>query len=308
MKKFFGLNPGNKKEWVSIFFIMELALMMLILSYWSGNKWGVLGKSHSFLEKDDVILLVMFLSGSIGLIGMYILKEFLSLTEKEKELEIQNFKFKQMEETNELLQSQRHDFLNNIQVVMGLIQLDHIDKAKEYLKNIGEGLTIKNKDIKNLDQIQYPHLNTLFSNKFYQCRELGIAIAYDIEVVGPLKSYGPMDLIRVFGNLLDNAIYEVKSLRKELKKINVSLYEDTDELVFEVYNLAPIIPRDLQKRIFDPGFTTKENEGTGMGLYNVKNIVQKYGGRIELVSEEKVGTIFTIRLPLEEYSKEEVES
>jgi signal transduction histidine kinase len=58
------------------------------------------------------------------------------------------------------------------------------------------------------------------------------------------------------------------------------------------------IPPDIQAKIFNPFFTTKE-EGTGLGLAIAYNIVNSHGGKLFFNSEEGKGTIFTVRLPIE---------
>jgi signal transduction histidine kinase len=59
------------------------------------------------------------------------------------------------------------------------------------------------------------------------------------------------------------------------------------------------IPENLQRNVFDMFFRgNTKSSGTGLGLYIVKNAVEKSGGRIILESEENRGTIFTVYLPL----------
>jgi signal transduction histidine kinase len=61
-----------------------------------------------------------------------------------------------------------------------------------------------------------------------------------------------------------------------------------------------ISPEHLD-RIFDWCFTTKaEGQGTGLGLAIVRSIVELHGGQISVVSEQSVGSRFSIALPLAE--------
>ena len=67
---------------------------------------------------------------------------------------------------------------------------------------------------------------------------------------------------------------------------------------------AGIAPGDLAK-IYDPFFTTKgPDEGEGIGLFVVQQIVKKYGGTIDFESEPGEGTTCTIAFPIGEPSKE----
>jgi PAS domain S-box-containing protein len=59
------------------------------------------------------------------------------------------------------------------------------------------------------------------------------------------------------------------------------------------------IQAGMEKKIFDPFFTTKgPDEGEGLGLYIVQQIVTKYGGTISLNSESGTGTTFSIKFPV----------
>ena len=65
----------------------------------------------------------------------------------------------------------------------------------------------------------------------------------------------------------------------------------------EVEDTGSGIKEEYKEKIFQPHFTKKGKDGTGLGLAVVKNIVEKYRGWIEMDSEYGIGTIFKIFLP-----------
>jgi two-component system sensor histidine kinase FlrB len=74
--------------------------------------------------------------------------------------------------------------------------------------------------------------------------------------------------------------------------------QDADTVCISVTDNGVGIPADIQANIFDPFFTTRP-QGTGLGLAVVKSVVDKQGGRIELVSTQGQGTEVTLALPLQ---------
>ncbi len=70
----------------------------------------------------------------------------------------------------------------------------------------------------------------------------------------------------------------------------------TDVAVIEVADTGPGIPPEVQKRIFDPFFSTK-SDGTGLGLAIASEIVDKHHGRLEFDTAPGQGTVFRIVLP-----------
>ncbi|MDC7219121.1 MAG: ATP-binding protein [Spirochaetales bacterium] len=70
--------------------------------------------------------------------------------------------------------------------------------------------------------------------------------------------------------------------------------------VLEISDTGKGISRELQERIFDPFFSTKQEEGKkGMGLSSARGIIHSLGGTVTVKSEEGKGSLFRIRLPLE---------
>ncbi len=96
-------------------------------------------------------------------------------------------------------------------------------------------------------------------------------------------------------NLCINAIQAVAGQGE----VTVSARAEGGEAVITVRDTGPGIPPDIQGRIFDPFYTTKEEgKGTGLGLSIVYGIIQKHAGAIAVESAPGSGAVFVIRLPL----------
>lgn len=93
---------------------------------------------------------------------------------------------------------------------------------------------------------------------------------------------------------------EVEGVVQASELIRFDRSELTSEqyLCFQVVDSGVGIAPDIQKRIFEPYFSTKQCSGTGLGLSTVCEIVQELGGAIELKSQEGVGSTFRVYLPL----------
>lgn len=98
---------------------------------------------------------------------------------------------------------------------------------------------------------------------------------------------------QVFLNLIINAIHAMP--QKGTLQISTELQDKLCLLHFQDTGVG--IPENRLPRIFDAYFTTKE-EGSGLGLLIVYQIVREHGGRIEVASKPNQGTTFTIILPL----------
>ncbi len=102
-------------------------------------------------------------------------------------------------------------------------------------------------------------------------------------------------LLSVFNNLLLNAVQSIPDDRQG--SVNV-ITENTESMVIiSVSDNGIGISAEEAKKVFIPSFTTKSS-GTGLGLAICKDYVNSFGGTIDFVSEENVGTTFFVRLPV----------
>jgi two-component system NtrC family sensor kinase len=105
----------------------------------------------------------------------------------------------------------------------------------------------------------------------------------------------PYKLRQVLINLLSNAVYA----EHESGKISVLLLQKGHEILLAIQDHGPGIPKENKEKIFDPFFTTKKpGEGTGLGLFVTRRMVEQLRGQIEFKSEIGHGTTFFVRLPI----------
>lgn len=101
----------------------------------------------------------------------------------------------------------------------------------------------------------------------------------------------------IVNNLLSNAF----KYTGEGKNITVTLKEENRKLLLQVKDTGNGIPIDKQGKIFERFYQIdNEHLGSGIGLSLVQRLVELHHGRIELESEEGVGSTFSVYLPIEE--------
>lgn len=102
------------------------------------------------------------------------------------------------------------------------------------------------------------------------------------------------ELTRALLNLVRNAI---EALPAAGGRVALRAHATPDRAVFVVEDDGCGIPAELQGRIFERCFTHGKQGGTGLGLHQVRRIVERHGGHIALHSQPGAGTTFTVVLP-----------
>ena len=86
-----------------------------------------------------------------------------------------------------------------------------------------------------------------------------------------------------------------------LLRVVAGIHKRGKYVTIRVTDTGAGIPKEIQRTIFEPFVTTKEEgKGVGLGLSVVHGIVSQHGGTVEVSSEEGKGTTFTVNLPLGE--------
>jgi PAS domain S-box-containing protein len=207
----------------------------------------------------------------------------------------------------------RHDIRNDMQIVVGLGRLldDHVDEeGREYLRTIvdtGEHvveLTRSSRDLARtvageselpLESVSLPE--TLRAELDRRREALGHAtISLRGEI--PDVSVRANDLLAsVFRNLLNNAVQH--SDRDEpAVAVSADITRGDHTAIVRVADNGPGIPSDRRDAVFGEGERGLESEGTGLGLYLVRSLVEGYGGDVWIEPNEPRGTVVVVELPI----------
>lgn len=202
---------------------------------------------------------------------------------------------KNLEELNTKLRAQRHDYLNHLQVIYGLLELEEYEEAKKYMQPVFKDIMKVSKALKT----KQPAVNALLQAKTEAAEKEGID--FYMEIRSDLKniskgnnSMEPWDLCKILGNLIDNGITALKEKEGE-KQLHVEIWEDKTDYFFNIYNNGPMIPKENLELIFKQGFTTKKEEGHGMGLAIISRILKENNGSIKVSSNENK-TSFQVKI------------
>ncbi len=198
-----------------------------------------------------------------------------------------------MSDLNNTLRSQRHDFLNHLQVVYSLIEMKEYDEANDYIEQIYGRITAVSRVLKTAN----PAINALLQVKLAACEKCHVRVTLDITSKWEtLEDTMPgWEMCKVLSNLIDNAIDAMSALPALKRHLTIQLTEDLRQFRFRVANTGLPIPEDVRDTLFQPGITTKGG-GHGMGLYIVRKTVTDRGGDIQVQSNEKE-TAFSGHIP-----------
>jgi len=105
-------------------------------------------------------------------------------------------------------------------------------------------------------------------------------------------------LVQVVVNLAVNAAQAIPAgSPANANEIRVATREENGHVLIEVADTGPGVPESIRQQLFDPFFTTKDVEGTGLGLFVSRNIVEALGGTITVGDRPGGGAVFVVSLP-----------
>ncbi len=202
-----------------------------------------------------------------------------------------------------------HDIKNPLNIIKGYIASidgkqellekyqDRIMSQADYLIGFVDKLLKLSRSGRIIDGKESVRILKIIRTAFALFRDRAPRARLEVLSEIPAVMGDPSGLEQVFTNLVENA-FKYRDSDKDELVISLRAQNIGDRLIIELSDNGIGLENHLKDKIFEPGFTTSKDRGTGFGLVIVRKIIDAHGG--EIYAESKgvgQGTTFVINLP-----------
>lgn len=279
---------------VCLFLEIVLCALIVIFNIIAGEK---LGYPNQIIQMNGVFFSFFFL------ITFLITFFLISTYEKENAVQdkLKKYKYlqdyaKKMEDLYMDLRVFKHDYFNILSSLRAYMDADDMDGLKNYFEHSimpeSKKLDNKNKELSSLSYLGVQELKGLVYTKLFHAVNLGILVELDIKEPITQFSMDILDLTRILGIFLDNAIEAAETTKD--KKVYIGFAKREENVLVVIRNSCENQQIDM-KGIYQLGRSSK-GEHRGVGLYQAQRILGKYKNIIH--STGYVETMFSQTLEI----------
>lgn len=179
----------------------------------------------------------------------------------------------QIESINNEMRKFRHDYVNILSTMSEYIRENDMPGLREYFNNnivsMKDNLQMNSIKINGTDKLKVRAIKGLVTTKILQAQEKNIPISIEVPELIEHIEMNTVDLSRVIGIIIDNAIEASESLEDAL--IRIAFIKNEDSVLFIVMNKCSDTTPKIHE-LFQENFSTK-GKNRGLGLSNLKEII-----------------------------------
>lgn len=281
-KKFVSVKQYcNRQTWILIDIISCAPLLMtgyiIVTTTASMQLYSMPAVLISLLTQFGILYLISYMAESTKII-----------MENENLRAGQQY-YQELEHNQMEIRKLRHDMNNHFSTIETFLQQGDIESAKKYFASLSDIVRTTGRIFCNNSLA-----NAVLNSKYQQAEALSIDTFFHIDIDSPLP-LEDVDLCSLLANTLDNAIEACTKINEpSLRKIEVKARCLNDYFSYQVVNSC--CETSVQKEGLYPS-TKPDPEHHGLGLLRVTDIVQKYGGTIDVEPENEQFSVTCI-IPL----------
>lgn len=184
--------------------------------------------------------------------------------------------YRTISENYDKQRKREHEHKNQMAFIAALARSNKIDEINHYLKEYNEEM-IENTDLINTNHVI---VNAVLNSKYREARERGILFVVKVNDLSGLRLKDE-DIVLILSNLLNNAI-EASAESKE-PVVKLKFIRECNQIIISVVNTLSKEPCIIGNKFI----TTKEDtENHGIGIENIRETVEKYGGSCVIKYDE----------------------
>lgn len=192
------------------------------------------------------------------------------------------------------IRGQRHDFLNHVQVMYTMLQMGKMPELKTYMAD----LVKESREVNDIVQHHSPALAAFVQAKTAFAVSRSIDFTYELsDDWSQLSTIRMIDIIKIVGNLVNNAFDEVERQPSGSRAVHAVMKCHPTHLELSVSNSGCTLTEGDKELIFLPGYTTKADQHSGLGLSIVQERVKYYRGTVTVQTPDGNETVFSVHLP-----------
>ncbi|HWQ75922.1 MAG TPA: Spo0B domain-containing protein [Syntrophomonas sp.] len=266
--------------------ILSLSVGLVVLGFYFGFYI-----QPEILQSNSLSTVLLAVTLIAVILSLALSWKMLSMARQEKLVELQQFHISNLQEMTQIIKGQRHDFVNHLQVIYGLVSQGYVDQTRQYINTLYKDVQVTS----NVLQLAVPELSALLLVKAGVAATRNISLEINQQSDLAALNVPSMELVTVVGNLLNNAMEAVENFTPALKTVTLNIYEKSGLYIIQTQNPG-YMPPEVKNHIFELGFSTKAGD-RGIGLASIKYQVEKHNGRILVSSHPEKGTRFTVCYP-----------
>lgn len=256
------------KEWRKFYVVPLFTLVSILLMYFCYSSEKKVQAVYLFIAAGLIMInfLVMVLMRDILMKGELLRESALTGQKKESQLA----HYRDMQAVYERQGRKMHDYKNQIRTMQVLLKESDTQTAAGLAERLTESISVEMSAVNT----NHPVVNAVLNQKFHAAREQGVSMIFKVGDMSGIWLDGE-EIVILLSNLLDNAIHECVKVVKAGRKavISIKLVQEGGKMIFSVKN--PV----AEKVQVTDGIVLDSSGGMhGVGLMNVKAVVDKYGG------------------------------
>lgn len=275
---------------------MAQAVFWLLIVQLALMGGGFMSVANHMADETNSALLLLSLVGFIIMLLSTLLLCHLSL-QMARRLHTRSLGSSLFQQTEELMHSvetQRESFMAAMGRLAGLAEQGRNAELGDSLDNVARELDQVNRRLMTGNTL----LSAVLNAKIIQAEKCGVQIHLDLQAPlnGPAIERNSLEMIRIMGNLLDNALDAVRDMKAEHRWVRVQSTQAGPLQSLKISN--PLSEAaSVSDALFEPGYTSKGGSHSGLGLYIAHSLADGMGGQLKFQIEAGPVLSFVLILP-----------